>query len=830
MSGNNGDYTYYGGQKVPLRKRPDEFVVRAAPDKVALAGLSPAERTSPSSVRVRLAPADLESAMARARLIGATHHAYERQDSGQEFLITDRAFVRFKDGTSEADVAAVASKYGLVTAERLSARDFLYQLTDATGMNPVKLVVALSENEPAVERAENDLNHRAAKTAVPLPTDSHYLRQWHLHTRATQVPFDRRASSQCEAAWQALDGFGSRDVVIAITDDGCRLDHPDFGSAGKFAAWGYFQGSRLVTNADPDRNPALMYEAGQNHGTSCAGVAAADVNGLQTTGAAPGCRLLPIKWESDGPSLLLNDSKLLRALNFVADKADIVSNSWGIRPIEQFASFVTDRIAELVNSGGPRGNGILFLWAAGNENCPVHHDSPAPVPFTSGWALAPNGTPTWIGVKTARSFRHGLADKPGVLIVAALASTARRSHYSNYGRGVSLTAPSSNSHAYWRMPVPGLSVTTATGEGGGSVTPDFGGTSSATPLTAGIAALVRSANPDLTAQQVAALLKQTAGKDLDLTVYPRTPPASFDPDPTWDVSPIAPFNNGAFTNIGAPEGTWSPWFGHGRVDAAAAVAEALRGRSAATRRVEFRAAPNEVPIPDNAPGLSSAIAVADAGQAVAVELSVDIVHTWIGDLRVLLRAPDGTELVLHDREGANAKNLKKTYTAATSPGLLGLRGRPITGTWTLKVEDRAAQDAGMLKGWSIAFEVRAAEAIKVEDGTATRIPDNTPAGITRTLNIGEGRAIGEVVVSVDITHPWIGDLQVDLTPPGGSAIRLHDGAGRDADNIVRSWRASDLPALAALRGRSAAGTWTLKVADVERQDEGKLNRWSLEVT
>ena len=55
----------------------------------------------------------------------------------------------------------------------------------------------------------------------------------------------------------------------------------------------------------------------------------------------------------------------------------------------------------------------------------------------------------------------------------------------------------------------------------GGITHIFGGTSSATPLVAGIAALVISANPNLTALEVIALLKRTAAKDLSATGYPR---------------------------------------------------------------------------------------------------------------------------------------------------------------------------------------------------------------------------------------------------------------------------------------------------------------------
>ena len=90
--------------------------------------------------------------------------------------------------------------------------------------------------------------------------------------------------------------------------------------------------------------------------------------------------------------------------------------------------------------------------------------------------------------------------------------------------------------------------------------------------------MVISANPELTALEVISVLQRTAAKDLNIDPYPRTPPASFDPNPDWDISPAAFFSDPAFQNIGGPDGTWSPWFGHGRVDAQAAVArESLSG-------------------------------------------------------------------------------------------------------------------------------------------------------------------------------------------------------------------------------------------------------------
>lgn len=822
-------YTYRGGRRIELDKRADEFVVRAAPEALGALGASELERVSPSSTRGHVAPGDLDATMMRSRAIAPTHHAYTVAESGQDFLITDRVFVSFRQALGAEEVAAFAGRYGLLQCERYSDRDFLFRLTNDTGMNPVKLVVKLSEDEPLVEMAENDLNYLAEKQALVLPTDPDYLRQWHLHGRMNHPQVDPRANARCEGAWQLLEGYGSRDIVVGVTDDGCRLDHPDFDSDGKFAQWGYFVGNRLVTRGEPDANPAGMYQAGANHGTSCAGVIAGEVDGVLTVGAAPGCRLLPVKWESQGPSLLLNDSKLLAAINFVADKVDVLSNSWGIVPLNLTATVVVNRIRALALTGGRRGKGILFLWAAGNDNCPINHVSNRDVPYSNGWGMV-SGAWRWVGVRTARRFENSLAELPGVLHIAALASTARRSHYSNYGSGVDLCAPTSNSHSYWRMEVAGLGVTTTTGESA-RVTADFGGTSSATPLVAGVAALVLSANPQLSALEVASILCQSASRDLDTRPYPRTPPASFDPDPAWDISPVAPFDNGTFIESGLPDGSWSPWFGHGRVDAEAAVARARRGTvitpPADALAGRYRSTPDK-PIPDDRPaGLRDVITVGEQGVLAALGVGVDISHTFIGDLVVSLTSPSGRSVRLHDRAGGNADDLIKDWDLASMPALQGFVGEPAAGDWVLVVQDLAPMDTGRLRAWSLAVETFGDAPIELSEAPGLTIPDNRANGISRKLVVAESGALAEIEVSIDITHTYIGDLRVGLRSPAGSMVWLHDRGGGAADNLRATWSSLSVQSLAALVGQDIGGAWTLQVSDHAGADVGKLNRWGV---
>lgn len=567
-------YTYRNGKKVVLYKKDDEFVARAQPEALSMTGATLKERVSPRATRMHTAPERLEEAMTASRAVGPTHHAYYQKTTNQSFDITDRILVTFKAAPSEAEFDTFINKYALQLLSQYDENNFLFQLTNNTGINPVKLVVAITENEPSVAVVEHDLNMKVSKYDLTLPTDPRYPEQWHLHTRTSpSLNYDPRSSARCEEAWQLLDNFGRSDVVIAFSDDGCRLNHPDFDSPNKFAAWGYFQGSTLLRNIDINANPSLMFEAGANHGTSCGGVIAGEADGVLTVGACPNAKLLPIKWESSGSSLFISDSKLLTALTFIADKADVFSNSWGMSPDSNHALPVLNRIAQLSQTGGRRGKGIVFLWAAGNENCPIQHSGNIDIPFSMGWEFIA-GAWQWVGVETSRSFTHNLASLPGVMYVAALASNAQRSHYSNYGPGVSICAPSSNVHSYHRMSVRGLGVTTTEGDQP-LVTDSFGGTSSATPLVAGVAGLVISANPSLTAAEVISILKQTASKDLNFTAYAKTPPAQFDPNTSWDVSPVAPYHTGQFSDIGRAEGTWSPWFGHGKVDARKAVEKAI---------------------------------------------------------------------------------------------------------------------------------------------------------------------------------------------------------------------------------------------------------------
>ena len=117
--------------------------------------------------------------------------------------------------------------------------------------------------------------------------------------------------------------------------------------------------------------------------------------------------------------------------------------------------------------------------------------------------------------------------------------------------------------------------------------------------------------------------------------------------------------------------------------------------------IEIKESPGTA-IPDNsAAGIERILPADSTAKIRSVEISVNISHTWIGDLRVSLLSPSGSEVVLHDRTGHSDDNLVRTYTAATTPKLADLVGEAAGGSWRLKVADREAEDVGKLNAWSV---------------------------------------------------------------------------------------------------------------------------------
>ncbi|MCK5800033.1 MAG: proprotein convertase P-domain-containing protein, partial [Deltaproteobacteria bacterium] len=101
------------------------------------------------------------------------------------------------------------------------------------------------------------------------------------------------------------------------------------------------------------------------------------------------------------------------------------------------------------------------------------------------------------------------------------------------------------------------------------------------------------------------------------------------------------------------------------------------------------------PIPDNDPaGATSTLSVNDDIIAGSVKLEVDITHAWVGDLTVTV-SHDGVDEVVWKEEGRSDDDIRQTFT------LKAFDGKSVAGTWTVKVVDSAARDAGTLNTWAL---------------------------------------------------------------------------------------------------------------------------------
>lgn len=103
------------------------------------------------------------------------------------------------------------------------------------------------------------------------------------------------------------------------------------------------------------------------------------------------------------------------------------------------------------------------------------------------------------------------------------------------------------------------------------------------------------------------------------------------------------------------------------------------------------------------------------------------------------------------------------------------------------------------------------------------IPDNSPTGVSSEIVVAEAGAISSLAVTVDITHPYRGDLRVQLVRDDRT-VTLLDRAGGADDDVQQTFAVADF------NGADAAGTWRLVVVDTANADVGTLNSWSMAIT
>jgi thermitase len=347
-----------------------------------------------------------------------------------------------------SEVAALSSLTATVTRQ-IPQLDLLSLSVPA---GEAEAALEALRQDPAVLYAEPDARARAAL----VPDDPGWEQQWALrHIGAPR-------------AWDVARG--KPDVVIAVLDSGVTLNHPDLAPAlwrnsGEIAnnwrdddgngyaddAWGWhfyhvWNGTGFEARAD-------QYVADDyGHGTHVAGIAAAALdNGVGVAGLAGGARLMTLKvLDQYGVGWY---SDIAAGIVYAADNgADIINMSLG-------AAEPSQALQDAVNYA--YASGVLVVAAAGNGDNGVFYPA---------------------------ACQH-------VLAVAATDSNDARASFSNHGPQVDVAAPGVDIYSTWYR-LDGYFT--------------LSGTSMAAPHVSGLAALVWSANPALSLDQVTHVITSTA--------------------------------------------------------------------------------------------------------------------------------------------------------------------------------------------------------------------------------------------------------------------------------------------------------------------------------
>ncbi len=288
----------------------------------------------------------------------------------------------------------------------------------------------------------------------PLIGDSLYACQWHLDSQ-------HQGNVNVEPVWE--EGIKGDGINVAVVDDGMYYAHED-----------------LNENVDATRNHDYLgngdiYTPFEHHGTHVAGLIAARDNDIGVRGVAPRATVY-------GYNLLVDPTFFNRAdaMGRNNDVTAVSANSWGHLDgpwLSPAMAFWTRAIETGINDGYG-GKGVLYVFAGGNGH--VDGDNSNLDEYNNHYGV------TSVCAVNDHDTRSGISEMGANLWVCAPSNDRTDLH-----QGILTTE---NSDRYYE---------------------EFGGTSASTPIVSGVAALMRSANRDLTWRDVKLILAASARKNDD---------------------------------------------------------------------------------------------------------------------------------------------------------------------------------------------------------------------------------------------------------------------------------------------------------------------------
>lgn len=446
-------------------------------------------------------------------------------------FLTDEISVQFNEEIKQDDIGALIKELGMELLRWLpySSRTAVLRAPAGAGFEILDVCEKLATRDD-VEFAEPNM----VTTAVDdyTPNDFLFSSQPHL-------PIIR-----ADDAWDITEG--SSDIIIAVVDSGCDIDHPDFSASGFAKLYRPFDFAGM--DSDPTSG---------SHGTKSSGIAVAVAdNNEGVAGVAPGCRLMPIRRPSGGTDTDYADMYVWIAgldpgsdtADFpavISPGADVISNSFGI--YQNAISGVMQGALDNVTNNGRGGRGCVVVFSVGNDN----------QDFTA--------TPgrQWAAYNRTVAVASSAISPPDTNEVKVSTS--------NFGPAVDVCAPGGGPGGGGEART--LSTTNVDeGDTAGSASAttndydDFGQTSCACPQVAGVAGLILSARPELDWDEVRDIIRESAD---------RINVGNTNATGQWvdnDSDGFAEF---------------SQWYGFGRINAFQALCQATESIELVTPAIQF---------------------------------------------------------------------------------------------------------------------------------------------------------------------------------------------------------------------------------------------------
>lgn len=421
------------------------------------------ERRLPNSGRIRkeTAPSGQLRNSEKFRFDSSGLSRFERKQnenssfSGRQY-VPNQVLVKFKSTLSDQMREATIAAYQSKKLKRISILD-IYQLQTPENVS-VEEMLYLLERNPDVEYAEPNYLRRISVT----PNDPFFVSQYALFNPSQTVPPGspqeerERPDIKAREAWD--ETRGEENVVIAILDTGVDFNHPDIDE--KLLLNGY---DFINDDSDPTDD--------HWHGTFVSGIAAAETNnGEGIAGVAWNCKILPIKIVDN--TGWTDVSTEVNGINWaVQNGADVINLSLGGVGAAQTER---DAIVYAVERD------VVVVAAAGNDGAATNY----PAAYDECMAVA---------ATNSNDERVTFLNTAGDLLPWE----------SNFGPTdeIDVAAPGD-----WII---SLYPTNLVGPGA----PPYilaSGTSASTPHVAGLAALIKSIKPDLSAEDIMNIIRYTA--------------------------------------------------------------------------------------------------------------------------------------------------------------------------------------------------------------------------------------------------------------------------------------------------------------------------------